>query len=962
MNNQRSRSIAFFILTVLISTVSVSAQRIIWSENTRDVSQIAADKSVGRQSFPKEFKLFNLNIEPLKSRLTTAVDNKSGSAIISLPNADGGIEQFEVFEASNFEPALQARFPDIRAFSGRGITDKYAAVKLSVSPQGISGMVFRADSEFIKTGGETEFIEPYSADRAIYAVYRSSRDKGELPWACATEEKSLFADWTKKMPAPGVVLSNEKTIRTMRLAQSCNGEYANFFGATSAADVSKVLAAFNATLTRANGVYERDLGVHLNLIPQTTGVIFYDPATDPYSTTLSDWNVQLRDAIIAAGITTDMYDIGHMFGSTGGGGNAGCIGCVCSTGAGVAGHEKGMGITSPADGIPMGDTFDIDYVTHEMGHQMGANHTFSIGSLPVPEMLGQDKEVGSGITIMGYAGITMADVAPHSLDVFHETSIGQIQANLPTRGCPVAGIIPMTSNRPPVVAPVANRTIPIMTPFRLTGSATDPDGDSMTYNWEQDDSSQDLGATIAYATAFSAKPIGPNWLTFPSSTSGTKLFPRLSTILAGQFTTAALPGADDPTTFIEALSSISRDLKFRLTVRDNHPYVPNVSIGQTSFTDTTVSVTNLAGPFLIVQPNTAVTYAGGSTQTVIWTVANTDLILGTANVNIKMSTDGGQTFPITLKANTPNDGTESVVMPNTGTTTARIMVEAANNIFFDISNANFTITGPAAAQGIEADVQPRSAGDGVIDADDIQQIRRFSVGLDAPYQSNEFQRADPSPRASSGDGFVDADDVQQARRYSVGTDAGQPAAGPTAASAFSSVENYSSKMLLEQIIGTESSKAGETAETVKKRALRVDGSKATVSGQTVTIPVLVNATGGEAGYTFSLKYDAQVLSNPIVNIGSAGGDVVSNVSRAGVIGFSITSFDGGTIAAGANQRLVNVTFTVGTNGRGKTTPVVFSNSLARQKAAGTDPSTPLDQPVYTDGVINLGRSGIRYKG
>jgi hypothetical protein len=122
-----------------------------------------------------------------------------------------------------------------------------------------------------------------------------------------------------------------------------------------------------------------------------------------------------------------MYDIGHMFGASGGGGNAGCIGCVCSLN-----HDKGMGITSPADGIPEGDNFDIDYVVHEVGHQLGANHTFSYGQLPIPEMLGQDKEIGSGITIMGYAGITpVSNVAPHSIDIFHETSIEQIQTNLP---------------------------------------------------------------------------------------------------------------------------------------------------------------------------------------------------------------------------------------------------------------------------------------------------------------------------------------------------------------------------------------------------------------------------------------------------------------------------------------------------------------------------------------------------
>jgi hypothetical protein len=158
----------------------------------------------------------------------------------------------------------------------------------------------------------------------------------------------------------------------MRLAQSCNGEYSNYFGAFSSADVALVLAAFNATLTRCNGVYEKDLALHLNLIANTTAVIYYNPSTDPY-TTLSSWNNQLQSAL-NANIGDANYDIGHMFGASGGGGNAGCIGCVCVNGS------KGKGITSPADGVPEGDNFDIDYVVHEVGHQLGANHTFSMSS------------------------------------------------------------------------------------------------------------------------------------------------------------------------------------------------------------------------------------------------------------------------------------------------------------------------------------------------------------------------------------------------------------------------------------------------------------------------------------------------------------------------------------------------------------------------------------------------------
>jgi hypothetical protein len=173
--------------------------------------------------------------------------------------------------------------------------------------------------------------------------------------------------------------------------------------------------------------------------------------------------------------------------------------------------------------------------------------------------------------------------------------------------------------------------------------------------------------------------------------------PTLSTIQAGLLVTPPLPGGDAGTN-IEALSSISRTLNFRLTVRDNNPYVAGSKIGQTQFTDMVVTVSNTSGPFQVTSPNTNITVPGGSNFNVTWSAANTTLPpVSTANVKISLSTDGGNTFSTVLAASTANDGSESVAMPNIATTQARIKVEAVGNIFFDMSNANFTITSTALA-------------------------------------------------------------------------------------------------------------------------------------------------------------------------------------------------------------------------------------------------------------------------
>jgi hypothetical protein len=670
------RKALLFATALLCSTLSFAQDY--WRPHT-DAARITTDKAIARLAFPTDFKLFDLNLTPLRNEVFKTVRNASAhSTIISLPNADGQIEQFEIIEASNFEPALQAQFPEIRAFSGKGVTDKYATLKLSISPQGIQAMVFRTEKE-------NEFIEPYSADHTVYTVFK--KQQKTLPWKCTTPEQKLSTDIGNQLP--NVAARSTGDMKTLRLAQSVTAEYSNYFGATSASQVSLVLAAVNATLTRCNGVYEKDLAIHLNLVAATTSVFYYNASTDPYSVASTGaggaWNSELQSTLTSV-IGAANYDIGHLFGASGGGGNAGCIGCICVD------NSKGSGFTSPADAIPQGDNFDVDYVVHEVGHQLGANHTFSMSN----EGTGVNVEPGSGITIMGYAGITSQDLAPHSIDIYHAASIAQIQSNLSSKTCPITTSL-AGNNATPVANAGSSYTIPISTPFALTGSATDANaGDVLTYCWEQNDnasSSQTGTSSVASAT----KASGPNWISFTPTTSPIRYFPKMATILAGGLVSGPLPSGDAGAN-TEALSSVSRTLHFRLTVRDNAPYSSTapVTIGQTNFADMTVTVSNSSGPFAVTAPNTAVSWAGNSSQTITWSVASTTAApVSCANVKISISTNGGTTFS-TLVASTTNDGSEVVTIPNTPTTTARIKVEAVGNIFFDISNTNFTITSGSA--------------------------------------------------------------------------------------------------------------------------------------------------------------------------------------------------------------------------------------------------------------------------
>ena len=271
---------------------------------------------------------------------------------------------------------------------------------------------------------------------------------------------------------------------------------------------------------------------------------------------------------------------------------------------------------------------------------------------------------------------------------------------------------------------------------------------------------------------------------------------------------------------------------------------------------------------------------------------------------------------------------------------------AARNGTITIGGQSFAVSQVAASPNYEADVQSRPSGNGFIDADDVQQIRRYIVGLDQPYQNNEFQRADCAPRSTSGDGFVDADDVQQVRRFSVGTDSIQNAAGAVSPN----TPAFEANSLI-----SKGKSIVDTSGILTTPVLQIENQKA-AAGQTITVPVKIDTAGNEAGYTFGVVYDSAKLSDPQVTIGSAGGDVVFNSEVPGQIGFSVTGFNDaatGNIAAGKNLTLVNITFTILKNAEAGETTVSFSDIPARRKAAGIDPNNPITQPIYKDAAVTI---------
>lgn len=654
-----------FCLGILATSFSAFSQdNSSWKE-VGNSQKKAAQKANGTDK-----RLYTLDIAEFKQSLESLNLRASGSKGISvtIPNSAGIMEQFLVSESSNFVPELQSQYPDIRSYSGTGITDAKASVSFSVSPNGVQTMVLRGDSA-------SEFIDPLPDNKSIYAVTTAkTRSKGILPLTCKTEDVALNRGLTKKAVE---LKSSNGVFKTLRLALSCTGEYGQYFGGTAAG----ALAGMNATMTRVNGIFNRDLAVRLLLIANESSIIYTNAVTDPYSeykiedpsNTITDgsegaWNLELQSTLTDI-IGNSNYDIGHLFANSGGGGDAGCIGCVCVNPSVVDPYGKGSAYTSPSNGRPEGDSFDIDFVAHEIGHQLGANHTFSYDV----EGTGVSVEPGSGSTIMGYAGITDYDVQNYSDDYFSYASIKQIQNNLAGKTCPVSTVL---SNQTPTVSAGLDYTIPKGTPFVLKGTASDPNGNSMTYSWEQNDSAP-INENEVNSIAYETKTSGPTFRSFLPTGVTNRYFPAFNRVLVGQLSTTW-----------ESVSNIGRPLNFVFTARDNAAS----GFGQTNSDAMVVTVDGTRGPFAVISQNiSGVSWALGSSQTISWDVNGTNSLPGSANVNIKLSTDGGLTFPVILASNTPNDGSQIITAPGVAAKICRILIEPTGNVFYAVNSIPFSL-------------------------------------------------------------------------------------------------------------------------------------------------------------------------------------------------------------------------------------------------------------------------------
>ena len=610
----------------------------LWQTSAAVSSSQPLSKAINSQA--KSSLYFDVDIDLLERQLLT-----NDSVIIDLPLPNGEYVRYRLTPSKVMHPALALKYPAIRTFSGVQLDKPENQGKFDITPQGFHGV--------FNHGNETIFIDPSSraSNRHYHNYYR--KDAQPLADIELTKRWSPRKRATTSGSTTGNKLStssNATQLVTYKLAIATTGEYSEFHGGTK----ELVLAALVTLVNRLNDVYQRDLAMQFELVAENDSIIFLDSDTDPFANT--DEDIDLNVEVINAGIGFNNYDIGHLVG-TGGGGLA-SFEAVCKS-------FKAEGVTGSSR--PTSDTFYIDYVAHEIGHQFGADHTFN-GTQEAcagNRVSGSAYEPGSASTVMGYAGICAGQNLQNNSDpYFHIHSIDQIRAfTAPLVNC---GLQATQSNDAPIVNAGADYTIPARTPFTLVGSATDPDGDNLTYSWQQ----FDLGAASSNA-AQDAIDDGqrPLFRTFSPISSAERTLPQLGDILANR------------SSYGEALPSLTRALNFRLVVRDN----------QNNLVDDAIKVNVIA-----VEDGFSVNDIAswnGFSQTVTWHTADTENPpVACAAVDILLSTDSGASFSQVLASNVSNDGSHDITLANLTTDKARIKIACSDNIFFAINNADFDIT------------------------------------------------------------------------------------------------------------------------------------------------------------------------------------------------------------------------------------------------------------------------------
>ena len=655
-----------FVLTCLIS-LSSHAQVNVWQ--AADPADVALRSDAERYSAPSEFGLYRMTLDDLRAELANVphesqLNARNSYAKFDFPMPDGSLRTFNLVEYQMMEPELMRKFPKLKTYTGVDIANG-SKIHLNLT----SDQFFAS----IREKGVTYYIDPYLESASPFYVSYNIRDDRRNDQQLHCANTSLQIDevlGNNSDPSSSDELLQKRgeafTLRTYRLAVTATSGFSTFHGGT----VQDALDAITTIVNRINSVYEREVAIRLILIGREDEMIFTDVATDPFDgIPIGDQQAMMNQNQITTStiLNSSEYDIGHVFNTNTNDAPGQGIAqspCVC------ANNSKARGAS--ARPIPRGDAFTIAIICHEMGHQFSAQHTmYHCQNVNIPT----SYSPGSGTTMMSYAGIcsNVANVINTSDDYFHNSSISSIiNYSRNGGGGSCGGDIDFGNTYPdPILNYPALTYIPVSTPIYLEGTAVDAETpNSLTYCWEQYDngfrdyenSPWDIGTPRNNEPLFRSRE--------PVVESG-RYFPALPIVV------------NSSNYLFEQYATYERDLTFRMTVRDNMS-----ENGGAAWEEMSIKVidNSAAGEFQLTSFATKDTVKSGEYVEINWNVADTDLPpISTERVNIRLSVDGGLSFPYLLKDGTPNDGSTFVNFPDTTADRFRVMIQAANNIYYNVT-------------------------------------------------------------------------------------------------------------------------------------------------------------------------------------------------------------------------------------------------------------------------------------
>lgn len=609
------------------------------------------------------------------------------SVVIAIPLPNGTLVNFKLTPDDVMADGLAKKYPNIRTFSGESLDDPSQTGRFDITPNGFHGM-FYYQNERVFIEPENVYVQdeltlrsskPKRVFEEVNNVYKSYFAKDEhiqsnqphnfqQPKRIAQQLNTLADSLVYISKKPARTGKVESVMTTYRIAISAAAEYTQFNGGT----VDSAMAEIITLVNRLNQVYQHDLAVKLELVENNDLLVFTDANSDPFANNSDDG--ELNTAVIDGIIGSENYDIGHIVNTEGGG--LAILGGVCNQ------YYKGDGVTGSSR--PINDSFYIDYVAHEVGHQFGADHTFNgtAGACDGNRVSYTAYEVGSGSTIMSYAGICgNEDLQNHSDPFFHSISIDQINTYLEDGEGSNCGIVSGVANKTPVVNAGPDHTIPARTPFTLLGSAQDEDSSNLTFSWQQ----FDLGASSSSRAEQVDDGTRPIFRAFKPSNDPSRSFPKLSDVL------------NDTSTIGESLPTTNRELNFRLMAFDDE--------GGVSFDEAKLTVIDTGEAFSLNSPSTGDEWTGNSN--ISWQVAETNTApISCSAVDILLSKDGGNSFDTTLRSNVPNDGNADISLDNfcaekVNTSQARIKLVCSNNVFYAVNKGVFSINKALNASDID---------------------------------------------------------------------------------------------------------------------------------------------------------------------------------------------------------------------------------------------------------------------